>query len=209
MIQILIVDDHAIVRRGLKQILDEERGMTVAGEASNAREALEQIRARSWDVVVLDVSLPDRSGLELLQQIKFEKSPLAVLILSMHDEEQYALRALRIGASGYLLKESAPEELVAAIRTAAAGGRYLSPPLAEKLAFELAGRGEPEPHERLSQREYQVFSLLSSGKTVGQIAELLTLSVKTVSTHRARILEKMELENNAQLMHYAMQRRLV
>jgi two-component system, NarL family, invasion response regulator UvrY len=208
-IRILIVDDHTIVRRGLKQILADHADLVVAGEAADAAQALEQVRSQRWDVVVLDVSLPDRSGLDLLQQIRFESPALPVLILSMHAEEQYALRALRLGAAGYLLKDGAPEELVAAIRTVARGGKFLSPSLAEKLAFDLADGRQQQPHERLSQREYQVFTLLASGRTVGEVADLLSLSVKTVSTHRARILEKMRLSNNAQLMIYAVQNRLV
>ncbi len=157
-------------------------------------------------MIVLDISLPDRSGLELLQQVKLEYPDLPVLILSMHAEEQYALRALRLGASGYVLKESAPEQLVEAIRTVASDGKFLSPVIAEKLAFELAGgAGQKKPHERLSKREFQILCLIASGRTVGEIGEMLALSVKTVSTHRGRILRKMGLRNNAQVMLYAVQ----
>lgn len=209
MIRVLIVDDHAIVRKGLKQILADEKDISVAGEASTSAEAVDLLHTKKWDVVVVDLSLPDRSGLDLLHQIKFEHKPIAVLILTMHMEEQYAVRALRLGAAGYLLKDSAPEELVAAIRTASRGGRYLSPPLAAKLAFALAEGIDKQPHDKLSHREFQIFSLLASGRTVGEIASMLSISVKTVSTHRVRVLKKLELKNNAQLILYAVQRGLV
>jgi DNA-binding NarL/FixJ family response regulator len=209
MIRILIADDHAIVRRGLKQILAEESGMTVAGEAQNAQEVLDLVRKQKWHVVVLDIAMPGRGGLEVLKEIKQEQAQLPVLILSMHPEDQYAIRALKAGAAGYLTKESAPEELVKAIRKVLAGGKYVSASLAEKLALALETDTKKLPHEALSDREYQVLCLIASGKTVGEIAEELSLSVKTISTYRARILEKMNLKSNAALTHYAVQQRLV
>jgi len=209
MIRILIADDHAIVRRGLKQILAEESGMTVAGEAQNAQEVLDLVRKQAWDVVVLDIAMPGRGGLDVLKEIKPEYPQLPVLILSMHPEDQYAIRALKAGAAGYLTKESAPEELVKAIRKVLAGGKYVSASLAEKLALALEADDQKPPHETLSDREYQVMCLIASGKTVGEIADELSLSVKTISTYRARILEKMSLKSNAALTHYAVQQRLV
>jgi DNA-binding NarL/FixJ family response regulator len=209
MIRILIADDHAIVRRGLKQIVAEEAGMTVAGEAQNAQEVLDLVRKQSWDVVVLDLAMPGRGGLEVLKEIKQEQAQLPILILSMHPEDQYAIRALKAGAAGYLTKESAPEELVKAIRKVLSGGKYVSTSLAEKLAQALEMDAQKLPHETLSDREYQVMCLIASGKAVGEIAEELSLSVKTISTYRARILEKMSLKNNAALTHYAVQQRLV
>lgn len=209
MIRILIADDHAIVRRGLKQILAEESGMTVAGEAQNAQEVLDLVRKQVWDVVVLDIAMPGRGGLDVLKEIKPEYPQLPVLILSMHPEDQYAIRALKAGAAGYLTKESAPEELVKAIRKVLAGGKYVSASLAEKLVLALEADDKKPPHETLSDREYQVMCLIASGKTVGEIADELSLSVKTISTYRARILEKMSLKSNAALTHYAVQQRLV
>lgn len=209
MIRILIADDHAIVRRGLKQILAEESGMTVAGEAQNAQEVMDLVRKQAWDVLVLDIAMPGRGGLDVLKEIKPEYPQLPVLILSMHPEDQYAVRALKAGAAGYLTKESAPEELVKAIRKVLAGGKYVSTSLAEKLALALDTDTKKTPHETLSDREYQVMCLIASGKTVGEIADELSLSVKTISTYRARILEKMNLKSNAALTHYAVQQRLV
>jgi two-component system invasion response regulator UvrY len=209
MINVLIVDDHAIVRQGLKQILADTPDLIVAGEAGTGREALNQVRSQAWDVVVLDISLPDRNGLEVLQQIQSSLPELPVLILTMHAEEQYAVRALRMGAAGYLSKESAPEQLVAAIRKVAGGGRYVSPVLAEQLAFEV-GRAEPKPpHQRLSDREFQVLDRLVTGKPLTDIAAELCVSVKTISTYRTRILEKMSLKCNAELVQYAIQHGLV
>ena len=209
MIRILIADDHAIVRRGLKQIFAEEAGMTVAGEAQNAQEVLDLVRKQNWDVVVLDIAMPGRGGLDVLKELKQEFPQLPVLILSMHPEDQYAIRALKAGAAGYLTKESAPEELVNAIRKVMLGGKYVSASLAEKLALALDTDTSKPPHETLSDREYQVMCLIASGKTVGEIADELSLSVKTISTYRARILEKMNLKSNAALTHYAVQQRLV
>ena len=209
MIKILIADDHIIVRRGLKQIVAEFPDMIVAGEASNFQEVLDKVDKKDFDVVVLDITLPGRSGMDVLKQLKSQDSKLPVLVLSMHPEEQYAVRALRAGASGYLTKESAPDELIAAIRKVATGGKYISPSLAEKLAFELDTGTAKSPHEALSDREYQVLCMIASGKTVKEIAEELILSVKTISTYRTRLLEKMGMKSNAELTHYAIKNRLV
>jgi DNA-binding NarL/FixJ family response regulator len=209
MINILIADDHAIVRKGLKQILAETPDMVVADEASNGYEVLEKVKKNDFDVLLLDISMPGKSGLDILKELKAEKPKLPVLVLSMYPEEQYAIRVLRAGASGYLTKESAPEELVVAMRKVAQGKKYVSPSLAEKLAFDLEMDTTKPPHEMLSDREYQVLCMIASGKTVGEIAENLLLSAKTISTYRARILEKMKMKNNAELTHYAIQNRLV
>ena len=209
MIRILIVDDHTVVRRGLKQILTEETDMSVVGEAHNAQEMLTLVRKLPCDVIVADISMPGRSGLDVLKELKQDRPKLPVLVLSMHPEDQYAVRALKLGASGYMTKESAPEELVKAIRKVVSGGRYVSPSLAEKLALDLAVDTDRSPHENLSEREHQVFTMIASGKTVKEIADELALSVKTISTYRTRILEKMAMKNNAELIHYAISNRLV
>ncbi len=208
MIKILIADDHPIVRRGLKEIVSQEPDMTVAGEAQNAREALGLIRKQKWDVLILDITMPDGDGLEVLKQVKRERSKLPVLVLSVHSEDQYAVRLLKSGAAGYMTKESAPEELVKAIRKVVAGGKYISSSLAEKLAFDLESGGEPT-HETLSNREFQVMLKIAAGKKLRQIAEELFLSVETVSTYRARILDKMRMKTNAELTHYAIKNRLI
>lgn len=209
MIKILIADDHAIVRRGLKQILTETADMVVAGEAHNGQELLEKMRSDQWDVIVLDISMPGRGGLDILKQLKSERPKLPVLMLTIHPEDQYAVRVLRAGASGYLTKESAPDHLVEAIRKVARGGKYISPHLAERLAFNLESISERPLHEALSDREFQVLRLIASGKTVKEIGEELSLSVKTISTYRSRILEKMKMKNNAEMTHYAIQQKLV
>ncbi|MCG3111831.1 MAG: response regulator transcription factor [Candidatus Manganitrophus sp.] len=209
MIKILIADDHAIVRRGLKQILTETADMVVAGEAHNGQELLEKMRSDQWDVIVLDISMPGRGGLDILKQLKSERPKLPVLMLTIHPEDQYAVRVLRAGASGYLTKESAPDHLVEAIRKVARGGKYISPHLAERLAFNLESISERPLHEALSDREFQVLRLIASGKTVKEIGEELSLSVKTISTYRTRILEKMKMKNNAEMTHYAIQQKLV
>jgi two-component system, NarL family, invasion response regulator UvrY len=208
--KILLTDDHAVVRHGLKQILADEFKKATFGEARNAQEALNKVWKENWDVVVLDITMPGRSGLEVLREIKKSKPKLPVLVLSMHPEGQFAVRVLKRGASGYMTKESAPEELVGAIKKVLAGGRYVSNSLAEKLANYLSG-GETQksPQEKLSDREFQVLRLIASGKIVSEIAQELSLSVKTISTYRSRILEKMGMKNNAELMHYAMQHQLV
>ena len=205
--RILIADDHAVVRRGLKQILADEFRKADFGEASNAREALDRIRKENWDTVVL--TMPGLGGLEALKEIKEARPKLPVLVLSMHLEDQFAVRVLKSGASGYMTKESAPEELVGAVKKVLAGGRYVSPALAEKMASYLAIDTPNPPHERLSDREFVVLRMIASGKTVSRIAVELSLSVKTVSTYRTRILEKMGMMSNAELTHYAIKNQLV
>jgi DNA-binding NarL/FixJ family response regulator len=207
--KILITDDHAVVRQGLKQILLEEFTRAEFGEAVNAQEAIERVWKENWDVVVLDITMPGRSGLEVLKEIKKSRPKLPVLVLSMHPEDQFAVRILKIGASGYMTKESAPNELVGAVKKVIAGGRYVSPALAEKMASYLAVDVHTPPHERLSDREFLVLRLIASGKTPTAIAKELALSVKTISTYRMRILEKMSMSNNAELTHYAIQNQLV
>lgn len=209
MLRIFIADDHPIVRQGLKQMITETQDMVVANEASNGQELLNKIKEGDYDVVVLDITMPGRDGVDVLRELKNERPRLPVLMLSIHPEEQYALRALKAGASGYLTKESAPDELVAAIRKVSRGGKYVSPALAEKLAFELETGRDQAPHEALSNREYQVMCMIASGKTVMEIAQELSLSEKTISTYRTRILEKMIMKNNAQLTHYAIKNQLV
>ncbi len=208
MIKILIIDDHPIVRRGLKEIVSEEPDIVVAGEAQNSREALELIRKQKWDVVVLDITMPDSNGLEILKQLRKERPKLPVLVLSIHSEEQYAVRVLKSGGAGFMNKEAAPAELVKAIRKVVTGGKYVSPTLAERLAFDLES-GEKQLHENLSNREFQVLCMIASGKTVKEIANKLFLSVKTVSTYRTRILKKMKMRTNAELTYYAVRNRLV
>ena len=209
MIRALIADDHAVVRQGLKQILGDTPEMVVAGEATNGQEVLDKVRAETWDVVVLDISMPDRSGLDVLKQLRSERPKLPVLVLSMHSEDQYAVRVLKAGASGYLTKDSAPDELVKAIRKVVSGGTYVSSFLAEKLAFEIGTDSSRLPHETLSDREFQVLRLIAAGESVTEIAAELYLSVKTVSTYRARLLQKMNLTTNAELIHYAMHNHLI
>jgi len=207
--RILLTDDHAVVRQGLKQILAAEFKKAEFGEAGNASEAIEKIWRESWDVAVLDVSMPGRSGLEVLKEIKRSRPRLPVLVLSMHPEDQFAVRLLKAGAAGYMTKESAPAELVGAVKKVMAGGRYVSPALAEKMASYLAVDVQTPPHERLSDREFLVLRLIASGKPVSAIAKELSLSVKTISTYRTRILQKMGMANSAELTHYAIQNHLV
>ncbi|MEW6734123.1 MAG: response regulator transcription factor [Acidobacteriota bacterium] len=209
MIKVLVADDHAIVREGLKQILAENSTIVVAGEASTAQEVIRKVQTGSWDVVVLDISLPDRSGLEVLKQIKNQFPTLPILVLTMHAEEQYAVRVLKAGASGYLTKESAPEQLVEALQKVARGGRYVSASLAERLVFDLRSDPNKLPHESLSDREFQILCMIASGKTLTEIAQELYVSIKTVSTHRTRILQKMGMRNNAELIHYAITHSLI
>lgn len=209
MIKVFIADDHSIVREGLKQILTDTPDMSLMGEASTGPEALSKIRKNRYDVVVLDLSLPGISGLDVLKQIKSEKPDTQVLILSIYPEEQYAVRVLKAGAAGYMSKETAPDELVEAIRKVSVGRKYVSTALAEKLAFDLDLETDNELHEALSDREFQVMCLIASGKRMTDIASELSLSVKTVSTYRTRILEKMKMKTNAELMHYAMKHGLV
>ncbi|MCL7453279.1 MAG: response regulator transcription factor [Anaerolineae bacterium] len=209
MIRVLIADDHAVVRQGLKQILGDTPEMLLAGEATNGQEVLDRVRAETWDVVVLDISMPDRSGLDILKQLRSERPKLPVLVLSMYSEDQYALRVLKAGASGYLTKDSAADELVKAIRKVVSGGRYVSSFLAEKLALEIGADSNKLPHETLSDREFQVLRLIAAGNSVTEIAAELYLSPKTVSTYRARLLQKMNLTTNAELIHYAIRNHLI
>jgi DNA-binding NarL/FixJ family response regulator len=210
MIRILIADDHDILRAGLKHILQDSGDIVVAGEASDGHQALAQVRAGHWDAVVLDLSMPGKSGIELIKQIKGEFPKLPILILSMHKEDLYAVRALKAGASGYLCKDSAETLLVQAIRKVAGGGLFIDQAVAEKLAVEmLTGSSGDTSHSSLTDREYQVFLLVARGHGVTDISRQLNLSVKTVSTHKTRILEKMKLANTAELIHYAIRHQLV
>jgi DNA-binding NarL/FixJ family response regulator len=208
-IEILIADDHAIIRDGLKQIFSDTDDIIVAGEAANGHEVMVKIRQREWDALLLDMSMPGRNGFDLIRQIKAEKPSLPILVLSMHGEEQYALRALRAGASGYLTKESDSELLSAVIRKVAAGGVYVSAELAEQMARDRMPNVEQKPHALLSEREYQVFLLIVSGQGLTAIADQLSLSVKTISTHKTRILQKMGMANATELVRYAIANDLV
>jgi two-component system invasion response regulator UvrY len=207
--RILIVDDHAIVREGLKQILAEVDDMKVAGEADCSRCALQMARKEPWDLVLMDISMPDRSGLETLELMKKEHPAIKVLMLSMHRETQYAVRALKSGAAGYLNKQSAPDQLVDAIRLVASGKKYISAEVAQELASQVSGERDDLPHETLSNREYQTLCMIASGLPVSAIADKLALSVKTISMYRARLLKKMQLKNNAELTHYAIKQGLL
>ena len=208
MIKVLIADDHSVVRKGLKQIIQEKSDMIVAGEATNGTEALEMARKGDWDVLVLDVSLPQRNGMEVLQEVRRSKPHLPVLILSVYPEEQFGIRVLKAGAAGYMNKASALDELVAAIRKVVAGGKYVSPTLAERFAFELSGDLTKAPHELLSDREYDVMRMMGAGKPPSDIAKELALSVKTVSTYRSRVLLKLSLKSNAELIRYVLEHNL-
>jgi two-component system invasion response regulator UvrY len=209
MINILIADDHAVVRRGLKQIVSETPDLIVTGEASTGFEALDLVRGNDYDVVVLDISMPGGDGLDILKQLKKEKPKMPILVLSVHPEDQYAIRVLKAGAAGYLTKEGAPDELITALRRVAAGRKYISALLAEKLAVDLKTDRGRQLHQKLSDREYQVLCMIASGKMANEIAKDLCLSVKTISTYRSRILEKMRMKNNAELTHYAIKHGLI
>lgn len=209
MIKILIADDHAILRKGLKEILVRELKGAQCSEAENAQQTLAQARSRDWDVVILDVAMPGRSGIDVLRDLKRVRPKLPVLVLTMHPEDQYGKRVLQAGAAGFMNKEGAPEELIAAIRKVLAGGRYVSPALAEKLAWDLTRKTNRPAHEALSDREFEVLRMIGSGKSVSQIAEELCLSVTTVSTYRARVLEKMNLKSTAELIRYALRNHIV
>jgi DNA-binding NarL/FixJ family response regulator len=209
MTKIIVADDHAIVRAGIIQILTDEPGFQVTDEAGDGQQLLKKVRSINPDVVLLDMTMPGMDGLDVLKQLKIERPKLPVLILSMHPEAQYALRAMKAGASGYITKSSAPDELILAIKKVVNGGRYISPAFAEKLAFQLDTDFKELPHEALSDREYQVILLIASGKTVSEIADELTLSVKTISTYRSRILEKMKMKNNAELTRYVIEHQLL
>jgi DNA-binding NarL/FixJ family response regulator len=209
MFRVVIADDHAVVRRGLMQILAEDGKIAEVGEAGNACDLLTLVRQRRWDAVVLDITMPGRNGLDVLKELRQAYPQLPVLILSIHPEDQFATRALRAGASGYMTKESAPEELVGAIKKILKGGKYVSQSLAEKLVFELENGREGPPEMALSDREHEVMLMIASGKTVSEIAEDLALSIKTISTYRSRVLEKMGMKTNAELTRYAIQNELV
>lgn len=207
--RILIIDDHAVVRDGVKKIFDEQAGAFVFGEASNGLEALQLARENEWHLAVLDLALGNQSGLEVLKELKQIRPRLPVLILSMHSEEQYARRAFKAGASGYITKDSSRAELAKAVNKLAAGGRYISSTLAERLVFDLGRDSDRPPHETLSDREFEVMRLIASGKTVTEIAGFLSLSDKTISTYRTRLLQKMGMNTNAELTRYAIYNKLV
>jgi two-component system invasion response regulator UvrY len=207
--RILIADDHAMFRRGLRETLAEAFPRVIFGEAKTAAETLELVRRHPWDVVILDISMPGKSGLDILDEVKQLRPRTPVLLLTMHPEQQYARRALKAGAAGYLTKDSVPDELKTAIKRIAAGGRYVSATLAEKLAVDLRHGADVPLHDLLSDREFQVLRMLASGKTVREMAEELSLSVKTVSTYRGRILEKTGMKTNAELIRYALEAQLV
>ncbi len=209
--KVLVADDHPVMRRGLIEILEEAFGQVQAGEAGSAPEAIRQIHDQHWDVVVLDLTMPGGGGLEVLNDIASIRPGLPVIVLSMHPEDQYAVRVLKAGAAGYVVKDAAPQELAAAVRKALDGGTYVSDRLAEKLAGSLkkGGPGQAAPHEGLSDREYQVMVMLAEGSTVGQVADELSLSVKTVSTYHTRIMQKMQMHTDAQLARYAVEKGLL
>jgi len=211
MAQILIADDHAVVRRGVKQILEEEPGLKVLGQATNGYEVIQKIQEKNWDILILDITLPDRNGLDVLKEVKSLRPDLPVLILSIHPEEEFAVRALKLKASGYVAKGSVPEELVLATKMILKGHRYISPSLTEKIAsyLELDNDIEKSLHERLSKREKEVLIMIASGKSITDIAEAIYLSVQTVSTYRKRILEKLNLKTTAGLIRYAIENCLV
>jgi DNA-binding NarL/FixJ family response regulator len=208
-LRILIVDDHAIVRDGLKQILTSRLPDAVIGEGRNAQEALDQVSQGTWDVLLLDISMPGLSGLDVLQQIRDLQPTLKILVLTMHPEDQYAVRVLKAGAVGYLTKETASAEVVGAVQTVLCGGKYISSSLAQRLASNLNAPAQKAPHETLSDREYQVLRMIAAGKSVKEISFDLSLSVKTVSTYRTRIMAKMGFKTNAQVIRYAMREKLV
>jgi DNA-binding NarL/FixJ family response regulator len=209
MIRLVLADDHTIVREGLKQLLGAAGDLRVVGEAQNGHEVIERIRALDFDVLLLDMSMPGKSGIELIRQVHAEKPKLRILVLSMHEEHQYAVRAIRAGAAGYLTKESASRQLVDAIRKVAAGGAFISSEVAQQLALGAMPGATGPLHATLSDREFQIFQLIASGKSVSDIAERLNLSVKTVSTHKANVLQKMNMSTQAELIRYALTHRLV
>lgn len=209
MIKLLIADDHLLIREGLKKILREEPDILVVEEARNAQEVLDAARSKDLDLIVLDISMPGPSGLDVLTELRRLYPRLPVLILSMHPEDRFAIRALKAGASGYITKESAADELVKAIRKLISGGKYVSLDLAEQLAFSLNAETDRPPHETLSDREYQVMCMIAAGKKMSAIADELSLSVRTINTYRARILEKMKMKSNAELIHYSIEHKLV
>jgi DNA-binding NarL/FixJ family response regulator len=209
MIRLVIVDDHAIVRSGLRQIAQSEADIEVVGEAADSGELLDVLRKQESDVVLMDISMPGKNGLDALKLVKERWPATAVLMLSMYPEDQYAVRSVKAGASGYLHKNSPPETVIQAIRTVSKGKKFITPELAEQLATHIGQDADQPLHERLSDREYQTMSMIASGHTLSQIAEQMSLSPKTVSVYRARLLEKMRLKNNAELTHYALKHKLV
>jgi two-component system invasion response regulator UvrY len=209
MIRILIADDHPIIREGLKQIIAQAADLALGGEATTGQEVLDKVNAEPWDVVVLDINMPGKNGLEVLRDLRRDRPTLPVLVLSIHSEGQLGIRALQMGAAGYMTKESAPKELLKAIRLVQSGHKYISPSLAEKLADSIGTDGTRHPHEVLTNREFQVFCLLTEGKLHQQIAGLLSISVKTVRTHRSRIFEKLDVKNDVELTRYAFEHKLV
>jgi DNA-binding NarL/FixJ family response regulator len=208
-IDILVVDDHALIRKGMRQILDDTKDVRVTGEAECGAQAVRMAQENRYDVVLLDITMPDRNGIDVLKQLKLNHPSLPVLMLSMHPEEQYAVRSMKAGAAGYLSKQSAPTQLVTAIRQVAAGKKYISSELAEQLADGLSQGYQELLHQTLSNREYQTLCLMASGKSLSEIAEAMSLSAKTVSVYRARLLEKMKLRNNAEAVRYAINNHLI
>ncbi|MDD2914513.1 MAG: response regulator transcription factor [Gallionella sp.] len=209
MIRIMIADDHAIVRHGLRQILEEDSEMKVVAEHANGIDALNWIRSNNCDIALIDIAMPGMNGIDMIKQLRKDVPGLPVLVISIYAEDQYAVRLIKAGAAGYLTKECAPAKIVDAVRCVAGGKKYLSPAVIELLANEIGDAHQDSPHETLSDREYQIFLLLASAHPVMKIAEMLNLSVKTISTYRSRIMEKMHLSNNAELMHYAFDKRLI
>ena len=209
MIRLVLADDHTIVREGLKQLLIAAGDLAVVGEAQNGHEVMERVRELDFDLLLLDMSMPGKSGIELIKQVRAEKPKLRILVLSMHEEHQYAVRAIRAGAAGYLTKESATRQLVDAIRKVASGGAFISAEVAQQLALGAMPDAKGPLHGTLSDREFQVFKLIAEGKSVSDIAERLNLSVKTVSTHKSNILQKMNMSTQAELIRYAINERLV
>jgi two-component system, NarL family, invasion response regulator UvrY len=209
MIKILIVDDHAVVRKGIRQILSEEKNISALGEASNSEELMSQLYENDWDIIILDITLPGKNGLDLLIEIKKRKPDIKVLILTMHTEEEIAIRALKTGASGFLNKDSVPGELISAVNKISTGGKFISSSLGEKLALLLDRDATTSPHETLSKREFEIMCLIASGNSLTDIAKELSISIKTVSTYRTRIMEKMNMKSNVELTHYAIKNKLV
>lgn len=209
MINILVADDHALIRNGMKQILNDTEDIRVTGEAENGMQAIKMVQENIYDLVLLDITMPDKNGIDVLKQLKLNKAQLPVLMLSMHEESQYAIRSIKAGAAGYLSKQSAPTQLVTAIRQVACGKKYISNELAEELANGLSQGFQELLHQTLSNREYQTLCLMASGKSLSEMAETLSLSAKTISVYRARLLEKMKLKNNAEAVRYAIMNHLI
>ena len=209
MINVLVVDDHALIRKGMKQILDDTSDIRVTGEAESGMQAIKMVRENKYDLALLDITLPDKYGIDVLRQLKLQCPNLPVLILSMHPDDQYAMRSIRAGAAGYMNKQSAPSQLVTAIRQVASGRKYISGELAEQLANEMANDKQEVTHQILSNREYQTLCLMAAGKSLSEMADIMSLSAKTVSVYRARMLEKMKLKNNAEAVRYAIDHHLI